>query len=73
MYIWPAYVLLCPFLRCIFIRLEVAIRPFDFVTVQFSDAYICILPYIFDTCHLTRYLTDTNFILVVQFHDVVLS
>lgn len=74
-YIWSTYVLLCPFLRCIciFARLEVAIRPFDVVTVQFSDAYIYILPYIFDTCHLTRYLTDTKFILVVQFLDVVLS
>lgn len=49
--------------------------PFDHSTLSLYSfpMHIYILPYIFDTCHLTRYLTDTKFILVVQFLDVVLS
>lgn len=58
MFNWSSYILLYPFLRCSFARLEAAILLFDFVTVQFSDIYI--LPYIFDTlfrkpCHLTSH------------------
>lgn len=79
MFNWSSYILLYPFLRCIFARLEAAILLFDFVSVQFSDIYIYYPTYLIHflespaISQVTRYLTDTKFILVVQSHNVVLS